>query len=60
MSVSPTEDELIVALNFEGELEYAIPHGFKLYQQQASTAVARVSLRRTRFSFSSIQLFQIS
>jgi hypothetical protein len=59
MSVSPTEDALIVALYFEGELEYIIPYGFKFCPQQAST-VSSVPLRRNRFSFSSILLFRIS
>jgi hypothetical protein len=28
MSVTPTEDAIIVALDFEGEITYVIPYGF--------------------------------
>jgi hypothetical protein len=65
MSVSPTDDALIVALDFEGEpnatgpekkiIEYYI----NLDQHQAYT-VSSIRLRRIHFLFSSIQLFQIS
>lgn len=65
MSVSPTEDALIVALDFEGELAYPIPYIFdtviilKFYTQQVST-ISSILLRKKRFSHCSIPLFLIS
>jgi hypothetical protein len=65
MSVSPTDDALIVALDFEGEpnatgLEKKIVgYYINLGQQQAYT-VSSVRLRRIHFLSSSIPLFQIS
>ena len=54
MSVSPTEEALIVALDFEGRPNAPYPiveKTLKFLVQQAST-VSSVRHRRTRFSFS--------
>jgi hypothetical protein len=32
MSVSPTQDALIVALDFEGELEFITANGFAIFK----------------------------
>ena len=63
MSVAPTEDALIVALDFEGELDGIAPFqlnkNIKFYAQQASTA-SSIQRRKTCFSCFSTPLFQIS
>ena len=61
MSISPTEDALIVALDFEGEIECIALGGFKIISNstQQVSIVSSVQSRRTRFSFFSILLFQI-
>ena len=52
MSVLPTEEALIVALDFEGRPIAPYPKNtLKFLAQQAST-VSSVRPRRTRFSFS--------
>ena len=63
MSVSPTDDALIVALDFEGESNSPHPSPFgthlRMDIRQAYTA-SSVLLRRTRFLFFSILPFPIS
>ena len=63
MSVSPADDELIVALDFEGEFHrpsvQLARYDLRMEKQQAST-VSNVLLKRTRFSFFSILPFPIS
>ena len=61
MSVSPTEDALIVALDFQGELEFSHfgEHNLEFHTQQASTTPS-VQWRRTCLSSFSALLFQIS
>ncbi len=39
MSVSPTEDALIVALDLEGGPEYTIPYGFNIISNSTATGV---------------------
>ena len=64
MSVSPTEDTLIVALDFEGEIECVSPAGSSSrssqINEQQGPPVSRIRPRRKRFSCFSILLFQIS
>ena len=61
MSISPTEDALVVALDFEGEMGCIAPGEFKIISDltQQVSIVWSVPLRRTRFSFFSILLFRI-
>ena len=62
MSVSPTEEALIVALDFEGRPDAPYPvvkDTLKFLEQQAST-VSSVQHRKTHFSFSSTLLSRIS
>ena len=63
MSVSPTEDTLIVALDFEGEIIYIpllrVRNNLGFHAQQAST-VSSVQPRRTCFSCFLTPLYQIS
>ena len=63
MSVSPTDEALIVALDFEGEFHrpsvQLVRYDLRMEKQQAST-VSSVLLKRTRFSFFSILPFLIS
>jgi RNA binding exosome subunit len=60
MSVSPTDDALIVALDFEGEFDTLLSkdarYHLRMDKQQAYT-VSNDRLRRIPFSFSSILLF---
>ena len=60
MSASPTDDALIVALDFEGEFMSPLcgPLPSEDEKQQAYT-VSSVRLRRTCFLFSSIPPFRI-
>ena len=63
MSVSPTENALIVALDFEGRLKCIIPPTVKrklnFHAEQASTVLS-AQRRRTPFSYFSTLLYPIS
>jgi len=62
MSVSPTDEALIVALDFEGEfiVPYYAPRVPSAYLVEQVYTASSVQLRRTHFLFSSIPLFPIS